>query len=144
MSATILRNLIGSVLKIKATSIILSGEIAPKTSFTGNSCWSSQTTENFYQVWGFSPQQGLVELHITGNYQNCSDGSASIREAIPLCDVPGIEEFIFFIVKHETYCSNENRNNDLTYTLYKAPNFKEHWNKINNKDLARWEQWLKS
>jgi hypothetical protein len=143
MSASILRNIVSSVFNIKPTSVILSDEIAPDKKWESNSCWSSQTTCKSYEVWGFKPQNGFVSLseEIVGHYYNHSDGSASIKKATKLCDLQGVEEYLFFLMHEDIRAYDENKNED-NWVLYKAPNFKEHWAKIETKDIKRWEKWL--
>lgn len=142
MSASILREIVARTLNCKATSIILSGEISPETSFTGNTCWSSQTTEHFYNLYGFSPKEGLVNLkQYVGNWHNANDGTQHGSDGISICDIEDVEKYIFFVVIEDIRAYDE-RWSDYSIRLYKAPDFKSHWAKIEANDIARWEQWL--
>ena len=142
MSAKILREIVARSLNVKATSIVLSGEINPETSLTGNTCWSSQTTEHHYQLFGFNPQQGLVNLNqYVGNQNNASDGTQHGTEGTSICNIKDVEQYIFFIIIEDIRAYDE-RWSDYSIKLFKAPDFKSHWASIEEQDLARWEQWL--
>lgn len=142
MSASILREVVARSLNVKATSIVLSGEISPDTSFTGNTCWSSQTTEHYFQLFGFNPQQGLVNLNeCVGNWHNASDGTQHGVDGTSICNIKDVEQYIFFVVIEDIRAYDE-RWSEYSIKLYKAPDFKSHWAKIEEKDIARWEQWL--
>jgi len=142
MSANILRELVSKVFQVKSKNVILSGEMKSDSEFGGNTCWSSQTTQQYYKVWGFCPTKGFVRLEgLVSNYNNNESGEGYITEGCKLYEVKNVEDYIFFLVedkvvaKDHNYCSH-------TWTLYKAPSFKEKMAQIEAGDLARWEQWL--
>lgn len=142
MSASILRSIVASVFKINPASVILSGEIAADASFTGNTCWSSQTTETSYSLWGFSPTNGLADLsQYCGNSRNRQDGTRDITEATRLCDIPEVSAFVFFVVNDETRCYDESHSLN-EWTIYKAPNFKEYFATGTEADTQRWSNWI--
>jgi len=142
MSATILRELVSKVFQVRSKNVILSGEISPKATYGGNTCWSSQTTEQFYNVWGFCPTKGFVKLvNFVSNYNNNTDGSGSETEGCELHEVANVEDYVFFLV-HDRVKAHDDRYCSSDWTLYKAPNFAAHWAKITDLDVTRWEVWL--
>lgn len=144
MSASILRSIVATIFKINPSTVKLSGEIGADASFTGNTCWSAQTTETRYQLWGFNPMTGLINLsEYVGNSRNRQDGTQDVTEATRLCDIPGVSDFVFFIVNDETRCYDDSRSSN-DWTIFKAPNFKEYFEKVTAKDIQRWSQWIEA
>lgn len=143
MSASILRNVVASVFKIRPESVILSGEIEPTRSFTGHNCWSSQSDTWSFKLWGFNPRKGFVDLN---DYVGCSRNSTSGEnygdEGTPLHLIPGIEEFVFFLVNEDFTSGNGTDYDCFTWTLYKAPDFKKKWAEIEEEDVKRWNDWI--
>ena len=141
MSANILRNLVSRVFDTTASKVILSGEINPNYSITNHEGVSYMDSSESKVLHGFNPKTGfklIPEVVTTVTYFN-GNHDHSTELGCELSEVVGIDEFIFFVEIQEGY----NSDGDFKYvTLYKAPNFKEYWEKINEEDLARWEQWL--
>ena len=143
MSVSILRNVVASVFKIRPESVILSGEIEPTRSFTGHDCWSSQSDTWSFKLWGFNPRKGFVDLN---DYVGCSRNSTSGEnygdEGTPLHLIPGIEEFVFFLVNEDFTSGNGTDYDCFTWTLYKAFDFKKKWAEIEEEDVNRWNDWI--
>lgn len=148
MSAQILRNLVASVFNIKATSVILSGEIAPdkswQNSYKDGSCGSD---EQNYKIWGFNPQKGFVELTECVGYRSSSNYAHSNsydKEGKQLAEITNVEDYIFFLVNSNGYTawSGSEHYDWNTWTLYKAPNFQSYWTAVEAADVQRWESWL--
>jgi len=147
MSASILRNIVASVFNIKATNIILSGEVEPSMVWQDTYCDGSMGSDGKnYQVFGFNPKSGFEQLNIVGTYQRSNYAHSGIidEDGISLCNVENVTNYVFFLVIEEGHnrWSGSTQESWKHYTLYKAPDFKSHWAKIEANDLARWEQWL--
>ena len=141
MSANILRELVSRVFDTPASKVILSGEISPNYSITNHEGVSYMDSEESKVLHGFNPTTGFKLIpevittitYFNGNHDHNTDLGCELHE------VNNIDEFIFFVEIHEGY----NSDGEFKYiTLYKAPNFKEHWNEVEQQDIARWEQWL--
>lgn len=149
MSAQIVREIVASSLKIKATNVILSGIlpenfIVEAVSTSGN----LYTNNNDNCVWAFNPQQGLVRLQqvcISENAASNANGTwensygytfETLAEQAP--------EAIFFVVMESSDYSDCNGRDEhrLSYTLYKTADFATYFKNIEQQDIARWEQWL--
>ena len=145
MSAQILRNLVSSVFNVKATSVVLSGEISP-TYMTNNSHSSGclYSDNNWESLYGFNPQKGFVKLeHNTTNQTSNANGSWNTHNEVQLNLVDGVEDFIFFVSrKGWDYSDNNREDKGEETTLYKAPNFKDYFASVEEADLTRWEEWL--
>lgn len=148
MSASILREIVARAFNVKATSVILSGEVSPcqkwQNDFFNGSMGENQTE---FHIWGFNPKEGFVEIsYIVGERSgsNYAHTSSVDEEGEELHTVDGVENFIFFIIYEEGYSHWEGSPSEdwNKWTLYKAPDFQEHWKKIEDEDIARWEQWL--
>lgn len=149
MSARIVREIVASSLKIKATNVILSG-ILPENFIVE----AVSTSGNLYNdsndncVWAFNPQQGLVRLQqgcISESAASNADGSWENSYGYKFSDLAEqAPEAIFFVVMESRDYSDCNGYNvhDCSYTLYKAPNFSAYMESIEQTDVNRWEQWL--
>jgi len=143
MSANILRELVGKFFEINPSNVALSGEISPTMSFTGNSCWSSSSNETSYYLWGFSPEKGFVSLQeYVGNWSNSESGEQNGENGTPINEIENVEEYLFFLVNEDYKSGNGDNHSYGTWTIYKAPDFKTHWDKVKEKDTKRWEKWL--
>jgi hypothetical protein len=148
MSAQILRNLVSSVFGIDAKTVVLSGEIAANYT-TDNSCsygcmYTSQREE---KLFGFNPGIGFVELSTNVKVQTSNaDGSWNGHMEVFLPEVSAVNEYIFFVsIGSRFYSAEQAETTDEKFCkLYKAPNFKEYFDKIEAEDIARWEQWINS
>lgn len=148
MSASILREIVARTFNVKATNVILSGEISPSEKWQ-NSFFNGSMgkDENNFRIWGFNPKEGFIEIsHIVGKKSgsNYAHSSSIDEDGQELHTVENIGDHVFFVVNNEGFDHWEgSRQEDWnTWTLYKAPNFKEHWEKIKQEDIARWEQWI--
>lgn len=146
MSASILRNLVASVFNIKATSVKLSG-VLPETFCVSedNSSGSLYSCNSNVSVHAFSPTEGFVEVQGTNDYSSQNaNGSWNNEYGVSFKDCSQHETAIFFVVREQSSGWQEGRedwDNNIT-TIYKAPDFKSHWAKIEAQDIARWEAWL--
>lgn len=149
VSASVIRNLAQSIFQIDPTKVYLAGEIDPEyrsisSRLSGGMWYSEEETT----LWGFSPKTGFKELkEIKYDEWNVSDGipQDNRNKVLKLNEVPKIGEYIFFLEKREvihSVPSNGIDRNETNYILYKAPNFREYWEKIEKEDLERWSSWI--
>jgi len=142
MSATILRNLVSSVFNIKATKVVLSGEISHKYSIHNHVGQAYMDYEDFTQLFGFNPKDGFKELTnefaTVTSYSNGNHHQDTV-DGCPLLEVDGIEQYLFFVEISERIGISAYRD----ITLFGAADFKTKIASIEAADLARWEQWLK-
>lgn len=146
MSANILREIVSRTFNVRPTTIKLSGVIDPEYKCYKNTCWSTQTTEHDSHLWGFHEKEGFVELTdiIRDGGHNYGDGSwADCSTGNSLCHIENVDRFIFFVV-NETARAYDDRQSFNNWFVFKAPNFQEHLKKVEEADIARWEQWLNS
>lgn len=154
MAASVLRNIISSVFNINPREVKFGEEISPNRIFTedcGHS-WAStaQCPEEYDTVYAYT-KNGFVQIagihnqrvkmsHYTlqRQYKYSQNGELTEREGEPLYNHPDCSEFIFLLVQN-LYISS---NTTMSWTLYKAPNFKEHWDKIEEADIERWNKFL--
>lgn len=145
MKAEILRNVVASIFSIKATSIELEGEISPKYETDNSHSYGSlYTSTNWEKLYGFSPKKGFILLESnTESGTSNADGSWNISKEVRLDLVKGVEEFMFFISKGGRYYSDCNgQKEDFEYVkLYKTPNFREYFDKMEAADIERWQKW---
>lgn len=146
MSASILREIVASVLKVDSRNIKLSGEISTEMKCEN---WSGNEYDSRYDkttIYGFTSEKGLVKLPTISNggdyNQECAtfgDNAFAYPEQYKDC--------IFFVVIQEG-CTQMQRPEDWDYyhsiTVYKAPNFQQYFASIEEAEIARWEQWLNS
>jgi hypothetical protein len=145
MSASILRNLVSSVFNVKATEVVLSGEISPYwTGYAGKTRGGMWNASDNTAIWGFCPRSGFVLLDIIGDLvQSDQDAPVYQENAIPLCDVQNVSDYIFFVVHQQgSYSDNQRSEEYNSWTLYKAPNFRAYMESLENADIARWESWV--
>jgi len=144
-AAAILRQVVSSVFKVPANSVRLSGEIDPQwmgSNTTGISYMSHSETGDF-GIWGFNPKTGIKQISgvISNTHMYHGNHDQNYTHAERLCDVKGIEEYVFFIVL-------SGDDSDLpysqNYTIFKAPNFKEYFDKVTTEDITRWENWIQA
>ena len=139
-ASNILRSLVASKFNVSPKEVILSGEIAPD--FIGESRTSSYTGYNDEQrVWGFSSEQGFVKLFCVEGQFSDSGGNMSYSPAMGNLseEIQRLCPDCIFIVVNDYSDRNEGRD-DLT--IFKAPNFKEYLDRVEEADLLRWEQWI--
>lgn len=144
MSASILRNIVASVLKVDSRNIKLSGEISTEMVCEN---WSGNSYDSRYDkttILGFTPEHGLRDLQIlynSGNYNQASPTFGDIAFAFP----EQYQDCIFFVIIQEG-CTQMQNPEDWDYynniTVYKAPNFQQYFASIEEAEIARWEQWL--
>lgn len=149
-SAATIRNLVGSIFKVNPTKVYLANsEISPNYqsihSILSGGMWNS---EDVNQLWGFSPQTGFVEIkEVQYDEWNTPDGmpQSNKHNTLKLHEVPNVEQFVFFLKKRaysHSIPSNGVNENSTSYILYKSPNFKEFWAKVEQEDVKRWSNWI--
>jgi hypothetical protein len=146
MSANILRELVSRVFEVRATEVKLSGELNPEFDLNGGTSYSSSCghSVNSNTVYAFNPESGFKE--IAGDDSHWSDGSGGRHEAAPYPlhehpDVSGDE--LFFVIKNIYNSGSWDGDRDaVTWTLYKAPDFRAKRDLVEAIDVARWEAWL--
>lgn len=149
MSASILREIIARTLNVKATSIVLSG-VLPEN-FVAEGCSTSgnlYSDTNDVYCWAFNPKQGLIQVPtICVNTMYASNANGTWENSYGVTFeylATNYPEALFFVVRCSgSYSDCNGRNEEYdNITLYKAPNFKEYWAKIEESDIQRWEKWL--
>ena len=128
MSASILRNIVASVLKVDSRNIKLSGEIS-----TSMLCenWSGNSHDQRFdstQIYGFIPARGLVKLSTLSNSSDSYQGTAPTFGDNAFTFSEQYQNCIFFVLIREGCSQMQSPNPEDYYesfTLYKAPNFKE-------------------
>jgi uncharacterized phage-associated protein len=148
MSATILREIVGRILNVKATQVKLSGEM--DINFVEGDCSTSgnlYSNDNTVLCWAFEPKQGLVYVPTikTGGSSSNANGSWEQDYGVTaeyLND--NYPDALFFVIRHYgSYSDCNGRDEEYdNITLYKSPDFTTHYAKIEQEDIARWEQWL--
>jgi hypothetical protein len=148
MSAQIVREIVANSLKIKATDVILSGELPAKfnvRSYSSGGNLYSDCVES--KVWAFDPNDGLIQIASETEHQAAQNANGTWNDGSQiyygLIAEQAPNALFYVVMEHREYSDCNGRNENSTkYTLYKAPNFKSYWAAIETKDLARWEQWL--
>lgn len=142
MSASIVRNIVASVIGCDSRIIKLSGTAPDNLYFPnwGGFCYDSryESTKLFY----FSPLSGLKEFELQDS--NEYDGGVSLKE---LSNSIELQKSLFLVVIRNSCNQMQNpQNHDYEYscTIYKSPNFKEIYEKYEEEEIARWEQWIQS
>jgi hypothetical protein len=142
MAASVLRNIVEGIFPVSAKKVVLSGEISPTATFHGNSCWSSQTTQQQYAVWGFNPKLGFKKLEgFVSHSANRTDGTIQFTPGCKLGEVENVGQYIFFLVYNNVSAYNAYES-ESTWSIYKAPDFAAHWAAVTEEDVKRWEEWL--
>lgn len=148
IAASILRNIVAQFAGVNARQIKLEGEISPEFSCQNRTMDGSLGSgEDSFKLWGWSAETGFVQIdEVVGIYDdsNYAHYSKTDTPGKTLHTIPGVDKYIFFILNQSGYSKwsgSENRewNN---WTLYKAPNFQQIWGKVEENDVARWEQFL--
>ena len=146
MSANILRNIVSSVLNIKATSVRLSSEIPETFSISeDNSSGNLYSHNSSVSVHAFNPRTGFVVVQGNNNYSSQdANGSWNNEYGVNFNDCAKHEDAIFFVVREQRsgWCSGRADWDDDITTLYKAPDFGAYMKKVEKEDIARWEQWI--
>ena len=151
MKVEILREIVSRVFRVRAQDVRLAKEgLEPQDHFEGSyhdgSCGCSKES---VQLHGFSPATGFVNLtaHVGNEWSSNYAHSQSVNNpGTPLCDIPGIEKYIFLIVTRigsDDWSGREYSSWD-TVTVYKLPDFAQHWAAVEAADIARWRQWVEA
>lgn len=148
MSANILREIVASVIKCDAREIRLSGILNPETKWKEDSghSWDENASQDYYKVWGFNPKDGLKMLNISMQSAYSENGSvinSGHSESLEEYLLRTKESYIFYVVNHSGRHYGKDGEEFDFLTIYKSPDFKKYWEKINMDDIARWEKWLK-
>ena len=139
IAITALRNIVSAWAETDAKNILLKGEIpvdfTPKSYFKNGSMGESKDT---YKVFGWSPEVGFVII------EECVGEDTINIAGKPLFECDNVDKYPFFIVHNYGHNSWEGCNQEAwdTWTLYKAPNFKEFWDKVELDDIERWTQFI--
>lgn len=151
MSASILREIVASTLNVKATEVKLSGEMPLNAVYDGCSTGGELYSDsNVVTAFSFSPKEGLREVpaiithrqtasNANGTWENSYGYTAEyLAEVCP--------DALFFVIKEENdyWDCNGRDEYSLTHTIYKAPDFREHWSKVEEEDIRRWSSWLEA
>lgn len=148
ITASVLRNVVAKFANVHSTKIILKGEISPNFSvqdyFKNGSMGSSK---NSFGVYGWSPETGFIPVNECIGEDSSSNYAHSDRTDIAGLDLhecQNVDKYLFFVVHEYGHNSWEGCNQELwdTWTLYKAPNFKETWDKIQLEEVQRLEDFI--
>ena len=148
IAVSVLRNIVSSVFSVKPQEVwLMENTIAPNWKGQDlNSSGGMWDEKNTCKIWGFHPQTGFVELPLYMGYDYRGDWEPSnYNEGHELHSVEGVEKYIFFLVNNKgNYSCPSNGVHESwdKWELYKAPNFQKYWSKIEQEDVARWEQWV--
>lgn len=149
MSASILRNLVSTVYKVKAKNVKLSGQMPTNWETSEVSTYGGMySDEEWVNAWGFHPQKGFIKIekilmmenaksNANGTWENSYGYTAEyIAKECP--------DALFFIVNegHRYKDSTGRSSSGDNWTLYKSPDFSEIWAEAEAKDVQRWEEWV--
>ena len=148
MSAEILRNIVSSVLNVKATQVKLSGQMS--INFVEGDC---STHGNLYSnnnnvlCWAFDPKQGLIPVKTikTGGSSSNANGTWEQDYGVTAEYLnTNYPNALFFVIRHYgSYSDCNGRDEEYdNITLYKSPDFTAHYATIEEQDIVRWKQWL--
>ncbi len=148
MSASVLRNIVSSVLGVKATQVKLSGQMS--IDYVEGDCSTSGSLyddNNVVLCWAFNPKQGLISVPTIKTGGGSSNANGTWEQDYGVTAeylATNYPEALFFVIRHYgSYSDCNGRDEEYdNITLYKAPNFKEYWAKIEEQDIQRWEKWL--
>jgi hypothetical protein len=149
ISSKILREIISRTFNIPAREIKLEGELDPETSYQnkyhdGSRGYSKIT----YKIWGYSPEKGFIDLsnNMVGYYSTSNyAGESTVDEpGKRICDIPDADQYIFFLIRKRDISDWEGCSSHdwIMWRLYKAPDFREYWERVEEEDLKRWASWL--
>jgi hypothetical protein len=148
MSANILREIVSRTFNVNPKQVILSGELKHEESWKNNYHDGSMgSNEDVYKLYGYNHKDGFIDLsnHVgSKSASNYAHSDSYDRDGTKLCDIQGIEKYIFLVVRnegHDHWSGSMQEDWDKTY-LYKLPSFTEYWQKIETEDLKRWEKFL--
>lgn len=146
-AATILREIVSRVLNYPAHKIVLAGEIQPDHYWreNGGHSWWIGASEDYYKIFGFTPEKGLTPMDIKMSYAFSCNG-----ESQPEGDYETLAEYckrtgdnpVFIVQDHSGKEYGESGEEFRIITLYKTPDFQEYWNQVNEADVQRWAEWL--
>ena len=159
IAVSVLRNIVSSIFKIRAQEVHLSNDIMSPDYIACNDrghSWWSGASDCMQTLYGFSPELGFIRLTdgytdivtkvsdrlLARDYAYSYNGEQSNEQGEPLYLHPQASEFVFFLVRTNSKEYGDNGNREIYFTLYKAPNFAEHLTKLEEVDVARWEQWI--
>lgn len=142
MAAQTLRNIFSGAFNVPARKIHLASEpISPEWvgELSEGMSYSDASYEGDLAIWSFNPKDGIKEVfgciastwYYNGNHDQDYTPGSPLHEC-----VNGGE--MFFIIKSGSDASDGGE----YYTLYKSPDFAEHWAKLEAEDVERWAQWL--
>jgi hypothetical protein len=145
-SANIIRELVSQFFGINSAEVKLSGKISPNFDVNCGSRYDSCMGESYDLIEIFSFTRDCEWKNIKTD-RHFSSGSGDHYEApkMPLHKVVTGDE-LFFVIKNDT-CEgswNDDCSYKTTYTMYTAPDFKKVWQKLEEEDVKRWQNWLES
>lgn len=150
ITASMVRNIICSSLKINPRQVKLEGEISPNMHFEAV-FHDGSLGSNYEKVrlWGFDPLIGMKELsdHIgEASGSNYAHSKSVFREGKPLHEIEEVEKFSFFVLNKEGEHNWEGSTHEKwnRWSIFKAPNFQQHREQLEKADLRRWEEWYAS
>lgn len=146
-AASILREIVSRVIDYPAHKIKLSGEIQPDHSWhedAGHSWWRG-ASEDYFTIYGFSPEEGLTQMDIRMSRAYSQNGQRQPEgESETLAEYCKRTETnpIFIVQAHSGKEYGDSGEEFYEVTIFKTPDFAQYWAELEEKDTARWENWL--
>lgn len=147
----VVREVISRLLNVNARTIQLSEEPISPDFIPQNDCghsWWGGATEHYDTLSGYSFEKGLVRFEdIRREYQYSQNGDCyneageKLHEYFERVGIAA-NEFQFIVLEFSGKEYGETGNRYDGVTIYKCPDFKSHWEKLEAADLERWEKWL--
>ena len=146
---TQVREVLSSLLKVKATKIELMAEpISPlfvPQNNAGHSWWHG-AAEHYDNIGVFSFKAGLIWLEdIKREYSFSRNGEQEHETGETLANYmerKNMHTVDFFVVKYAGKNYGEEAERYEGVTLYKGPDFSAHWEAVEAADVKRWADWL--
>lgn len=144
----LIRKLVSLAFNVNPKNVILSDEnISPDFIPQNNRghSWRDGAAEHSDLVAGFSFEEGIVKFDdIKCDYAFSDNGTPHTEAGETLSNYferknidPSKFQFIIIKTVGKDYGENGNRFNYTT--IHKTPDFKRHWEQLENSDLERWE-----
>ena len=136
IAASILRNIVAQFAGVNARQIKLEGEISPNFEIQNTyKDGSMGYSKEVFKVFGWSPETGFVQItECIGedSSSNYAHSNSIDKNGLFLHECPNVDKYLFFVINNEG-CNRWEGSLQTewdTWTLYKAPNFQQVWDKV--------------
>lgn len=140
MSAIMLRQIVAKQFNVNPRHIILSGQAKPEDTFeaTIGVAYVKDCTDSL-GLYSFNGKEWIdLSYAVGGTFYYNGNHDRDYKDSLPLFEVATGDEILFV--------TDEVGKNDNNYyrhiTVFKAPSFQTHWDKIEAEDIERWENWV--